>query len=243
MTAIVIDTETTGFDEPDVIELAHTEPMLAPIFVDSISASVVRFKPRKAIAYGALATHHIFEDELGSAEPWTGSWLPPAGTEYLIGHHIDYDWKAIGSPDIKRICMLALARRHWPDIDSHNLSAMIYATAPRCDWDELREIMRFAHGAGVDVSLTYRLLKIIVANLGVKTWEQLWQASETARIPLRLTFGKYGPHEAWAKSTGQKGMLCAEVRRSDPGYWSWLMSKCDQVRDDPYLRKALGGAT
>ena len=115
-TATILDVETTGIDEPDVIELAWMGPIHAFTPPDQ-SIEQRRFKPRKPIALGAMAAHHIFDEELASEPEWSGSWMPPG--EYLIGHNCDYDWKAIGSPPMKRICTLALSRRLWPDLDSH----------------------------------------------------------------------------------------------------------------------------
>ena len=45
----------------------------------------------------------------------------PEGIEYLVGHNVDYDWKVIGQPEIKRICMLALCRSFFPALDSHSI--------------------------------------------------------------------------------------------------------------------------
>lgn len=227
-TAIIIDTETTGFEEPDVIELAHTEPMANPN--ESPVVHCMRFKPRKAITYGALSTHHIFETELTDYEPWTGAWTPPDGVIYLIGHNIDFDWKAIGSPEVKRICTLALARSYWPEVDSHSLGAMIYATAAEADRYELRDILQFSHNADTDVRLTYRLLTVILTKLQCATWEELWQLSETARVPTRFTFGKF------------KGKIISDIRRADRSYIDWCLRQ-DFTREDPYLRKALTGAS
>jgi exodeoxyribonuclease X len=232
--ATLIDCETTGFDEPDVIELAWMGPIHAFTPPDQ-AIECRRFKPRKPITLGALAVHHILDEELAEEREWPGSWMPPG--EYLIGHNVDFDWQAIGSPSLKRICTLALARRLWPDIDSHSLGALTYHFTPR---EEARVLLQDAHGAATDVDLCCRVLcQILKAMPLVQSWERLWDASERARVPLRMSFGKYGPHEAWAKTTGEKGMLCKEVKNYDPGYWEWLMRKCDQVQEDPYLRKAL----
>lgn len=225
-TAIIIDTETTGFDEPDVIELAHTEPMTNPN--ESPAVHCMRFKPRKAITYGAMSTHHIFESELADCAPWIGPWVPPNGVTYLIGHNIDFDWKAIGSPDVKRICTLALARTHWPEVDSHSLGAMIYATATSGERYELRDSLKFSHSSDTDVRLTCRLVTVILAKLECATWEELWQLSETARVPTRFTFGKF------------KGKLISDIRRADRSYIDWCLRQ-DFTREDPYLRKALTG--
>lgn len=241
MAAVIIDTETTGIDEPDVIQLAWL-PLL-PVFTgapetlkdENAGVTLNRYRPRKQISLGALAIHHILEQET----PWQGTWSPPAGTQYLIGHKVDFDWGAIGSPDIKRICTLALARRLWPDIDSHSIGALIYHLYPR---REARELLRGAHDAAIDADLCYRVLLAELQMMPlIVSWDRLWEASERARIPTHMTFGKYGPYEAWAKANGGP-MKCADVRVRDSDYHWWLMNKCDQVRDDPYLRKALTGA-
>lgn len=245
MTAVILDVETTGIDEPDVIQLAWA-PLL-PVFsgapetlmAPSAGVSLNRYRPRKPISLGAMATHHILDEELEQETPWEGTWSPPAATQYLVAHNIDFDWKAIGSPDIKRICTLALARRLWPDIDSHSLGALIYHLYPR---REAREMLRGAHDAVIDADLCYRVLLAELSLMPlIVSWDRLWEASEKARIPTHMTFGKYGPYEAWAKANGGP-MKCADVRRLDPGYHDWLFTKCDQVREDPYLRKALSGA-
>lgn len=234
--ALILDTETTGVEEPDVVELAFAGPLHA-FSPPELVIERMRFKPRKPITLGALATHHILDEELEHEELWPGTWAPPEGTDYLIGHNVDFDWKAIGSPPVKRICTLALSRRLWPNVDSHSLGALTYHFA--VDRRVAREELRKAHGAGFDVELCLRLLTAILAAMPkIQSWERLWDASEKARIPTHMTFGKYGPHEAWAKVNGGP-MRCDDVRRNDPGYWSWLRDKCDQVRDDEYLRRAL----
>jgi exodeoxyribonuclease X len=185
-----------------------------------------------------MAMHHIIDEDLAYEREWDDSWTLPAGTEYLIGHNVDYDWKAIGSPPVKRICTLAFSRSLWPALDSHSLGAMTYHLTER---HTARTLLREAHDASRDVELCCKILVEVFKQLPhVTSWEALWQASEAARVPLRLTFGKYGPHEAWAKATGEKGMLCAKVKDYDRGYWNWLITKCDQVTEDPYLQRALG---
>lgn len=235
-TALLIDTETTGIDEPDVIELAWMGPLHA-FSPPTQPVQCQRFKPRKPITLGALATHHILDEELAQEPEWSGTWSPPA--DYMIGHKVDFDWEAIGKPDnVKRICTLALARRLWPDLDSHSLAALTYHFTDR---HEARELLKSAHGAATDVELCCRVLgQILRAMPKIASWDRLWDASERARVPTHMTFGKFGPDEAWAKANGGP-MPCADVRRLDPSYYSWLMNKCDQVRDDPYYQKALRG--
>jgi exodeoxyribonuclease X len=236
--ATIFDTETTSIDEPEVIELAWTGPLQALPPPDQ-SIERVRFRPTKPIELGALSTHHILDEELQGEPVWQiGAWTPPLQTEYLIGHNVDFDWKAIGSPPhYKRICTLALSRRLWPEADSHSLAAMIYFHC--IERRVAREELKAAHGAAADVEFCCRLLGNILGRLpGVTSWAELYEESERARIPTHMSFGKYGPYEAWAKINGGP-MRCADVQRLDRGYWHWLLERCDQVRDDPYLRKAL----
>lgn len=237
--AIIIDTETTGLDAPEVLQLAATHPMATPFDMPVLQSMF--FQVTKRIDYGAMATHHRIPEDLVGCDLWPGKWDIPAGVSYVVGHNIDFDWQAIGSPNVQRICTLALAlaRAYFEDIDSYTLGAMTYATMPAA---EARQLLRDAHDAARDVDLCWRLLHRIIDRCGAKTWPDLHAASEIARMPVRMTFGKYGPHEDWAKRNGGKGMLCREVRQRDPGYFSWLMRSCDQVTKDPYLRKALTGA-
>ena len=241
MRARIIDTETTDAEDPRPIEIGESEPFEDPgrrIFEDqSLTCKVSRWNPMKPINYGAMAVHHITDAMVADCPPWTDYKLTDC--EYIIGHNIDFDWNAIGKPDVKRICTLALAQHLWPTADSHALGAMLYML----DAEYAKEWVPKAHSAGHDVVLCGRLLTFIMGTVGavrIQTMEDLWQWSERARIPEFMSFGKYGPNEDWAKNNGGP-MRCSEVRRRDNGYWNWLMNKCDQVRDNPYLKKALTG--
>ncbi len=212
---IIFDTEATGIKEPVLIEAAWVElASLEPFAVTNPFEQ--RYNPGKPISLGALATHHIMDEELVDCSP-AASFTLPSDVEFVIGHNVDFDWEVIGKPDIKRICTLALARKVWPDLDSHNQSALLYhlerATA--------REQLRNAHSALTDVGICAAILKHLCQQLGVKTIEALYAESEIARIPTTMPFGKH------------KGMLLADVPKD---YKKWLLSQQDI---DPFLRKAL----
>jgi exodeoxyribonuclease X len=156
------------------------------------------------------------DEELIECLP-SSSFSLPDDCEYMIGHNVDFDWSAIGSPDIKRVCTLALSRRLWPDLDSHNQSALLYYL----ERASARELLKNAHSAGADVMICSLILGHICRQLGVGTVEDLWKESELARIPKVMPFGKH------------KGQLLKDVP-SD--YRDWLLNQTDI---DPYLRKAL----
>lgn len=212
---IIFDTEATGIKEPVLIEAAWLElESLDPFSAENPFSQ--RYNPGKPITLGALATHHIMDEELVDCPP-ASSFSLPSDVEYLIGHNVDFDWEIIGKPEVKRICTLALARKLWPDLDSHNQSALLYYL----DRNTAREQLRNAHSALTDVGICAVILDRICQKLSIKTIEDLYIESEKARIPTTMPFGKH------------KGLLLADLP-SD--YKQWLLGQGDI---DFYLRKAL----
>ena len=221
MTAYIFDSETTGLNEPHLIEAAWLK--LKDISSLTVTADFLqRYKPGKPIELSALATSHILDEELDGCEPYNTFTLPE-DVEYLIGHNVDYDWRVIGEPDVKRICTRALSSKLWPAADSHTQSAMIYLHYRT----EATGLLRNAHAALDDVKncrlLLVKILDTLAVNLGrpVSGWEELWEISDDARIPTVIAFGKH------------RGMAIVDLP-SD--YKRWLLNQSDL---DPYVRKAL----
>ena len=220
MTTYIIDTETTGNVEPQVIELAWTAVDAGLELEITQAVSSKRFKPSRPIELGAMATHHIQMDALLDCPSHETACLPP-DTEYIIGHNVDYDWKALGSPDVKRICTLALAQNLLPTLDTHKLGALIYHFVP----SRARELTRHAHEATTDVELCGLVLEHLLSilekrGLSVGSSERLWQISEAARIPKIMQFGKY------------KG---EPIELVPAGWVTWYLK---QTNTDPYLVRA-----
>lgn len=223
MTTLVLDTETTGHDEPEVIEVGHAQVALnGGVPVDTGAHFERRYKPTKPSLLGALKVHHILDEELGGCEP-SGSFQLPEDTKYLIGQNIDYDWAAIGKPDVRRICTLALARTYYPEMDSHSQVSQVYHFAK--DQREARERIRNAHSALPDVLMCLGNLQYMTQDRlpQYASWEELWQLSEAARVPKVMPFGKH------------RGEPIAAVPAD---YKRWLLRQPDV---DPYLRRALEG--
>lgn len=228
MSAVVLDTETTGITDDDkVIELAYTALMPAPRHladVSEIGVNIFRFSSDRAISLGAMATHHIIDEDLQGFPRFSfpNHDLAAMGIEFVIGHNVDFDWKMIGKPKVKRICTLALARWLWPAADSHSLGAMVYHLSR--DKFRARDMVKGAHSAEADVRM---IVNVLLPEIQIKllpradTWEALWRFSEDARIPTVMTFGKH------------KGTPIAQVP-SD--YKRWLLNQPDV---DPYLAIAL----
>jgi exodeoxyribonuclease X len=223
MTCYIIDTETTGLDKPQVIELGW----LLKAELNSHKSQdvfVQRFRPSKDIELGALATHHIRAHELQDCPDYDTARLPD-DAEYIVGHNVDFDWKVLGQPNVKRICTQAFARSLYPGLGSYKLGALAYYFWP----DLAGTWAKTAHGVHTDILVCEQLLDQILTTLQSKqvevdSFETLWKLCEHARIPEVMTFGKH------------KGMPVADVPK---GYVDWYLKQADP---DPYLVKAFADA-
>lgn len=227
--AAILDTETTGLKEPVPVEVAYID--VSKLFevpyihrnpyhpFDRVFEYRKIFDPLKPIEFGAMATHHITNEYVQGLDPYTAFELP--NVEYLIGHNIDFDCEVIQEcgeqPSPKRICTLAIARYLYPELDSHKLTALLYAL----DLPYAVDHAQHAHSALDDVWMTYHLLKIMLPKTKATNFEELYKFSEMARIPKIITFGKHN---------GQP------IKSLPSDYKQWLLKQNDL---DPYLRKAL----
>ncbi|GAA5558105.1 exodeoxyribonuclease 10 [Acinetobacter schindleri] len=224
MQAIILDTETHTLNgQPIEIAYAPVDILDHKISLDKSRLFDQLYSCDEPISFAAMAVHHILESDL-EGQPHYSSFKLPQETTYIIGHNIDYDIRAlekcgVNSFNIKAICTLALARRVWPDAEAHNISALIYMITRGSD--RAREMIRKAHRADMDIILTANILMHIVHHLKISSIEELYEASEDARIPRTINFGKH------------RGTAIAELPAD---YVQWLLRQEDL---DPYLRKAL----
>lgn len=225
MTTYLLDTETTGVKEPRLVEAAWAEcPSLHMDVIMEVFCQ--RYNPGKPIEFGAMATHHITDENVADCPP-ASEFKLLANCEYLIGHNVDFDYQVALScgpqPAPKRICTLALSRDVWPQLDSHSLFAVAYSLNRQATQDCARQ----AHSAETDLLICAMIVRHLVQQLGVRSWEALWQASEAARVPKAMPFGKH------------RGMPIGDVPRD---YRQWLLRQADV---DPYLvtalKRSLGG--
>jgi exodeoxyribonuclease X len=220
---VILDTETTDRENGEVIELAYG------VAEEPLSRSSVwhfkraRFEPVKTTTFGALAVHHILPSELAGL-PASGtalSHVPPA--RYWVGHNIDFDWMALGSPPgVFRICTLALARKWYPDADSHSLGALIYYLFGATE--QIRDIVKGAHGAVADVRMTQMLFYNLLERTQIETLSGLFSESEDARVPRKWNFGKFAD---------------LPISSADRGYAAWFTKNCKDRPDYPYYIAAL----
>ena len=224
MHAIILDTETHTLNGyPIEVAYAPIQLQQGKISLDKSQIFDQFYQVDEPISYAAMAVHHILESDLIDQPHYTSFRLPEE-TLYIIGHNIDYDIRAIqkcgvDTSHIKAICTLALARLVWPDVEAHNISALIYMISKGSE--KARDMIKKAHRADMDIILPANILMHIVHHLQIDSIEALYAASEDARIPRVMSFGKH------------RGTAIADLPND---YIQWLLRQ-DEL--DPYLRKAL----
>jgi exodeoxyribonuclease X len=232
MSAYIIDTECTDRDNGEVIELAWTKltPMVDLIgSSDEINANLAfadvteqRYRPEKQTTFGALAVHHILPSELEGCPPSASAKLPD-DCAYIIGHNVDFDWRALGCPDVNRICTYAIAQHVWPEADSYSQSALLYMLLGPTALT--RERLRNAHSALTDVHNNALLLsRILHEKTEITTWSALWEFSEDCRIPLKMPITK------------ARGELLTDI---EDGLLNWCLNQGWMPDEHPYLYKGL----
>lgn len=199
---LVLDTETTDVKEPQAVEVAWLE---IDEKLNVINQFEQRYKPSKKISFGAMAIHGITEGDVFGCPPHDSFELPQ-GTEYIIGHNVDFDWRVIGAPSVKRIDTLKVARSQWPGMDSYTLGAMIFYLYGQ----QAKEMVRNAHSALADCHLCLKLLKAAYDRMGKPSFEALHSGSDPSKMPTILEFGKH------------KGMAIGDVPAS---YRRWLLEQ------------------
>lgn len=228
----IFDTETTDRKPPlEILEAAWIrlkaggdllgdEPDVIPEVLAG-DAQVQRFKPTQPSTFGALAIHHILPHELENCPP-SATFALPADCAYLIGHSIDFDWQAAGSPaSVKRICTHAMAQHVYPDASGYSQTALLYMLLGPTEVTRRR--LHGAHSAGVDVQLNAVLLEHLLkdAPTRITRWSELWQFSEECRIPRTCPMKRY------------QGVPLEDL---DGGFIEWCLN---QHWLDPYFRKGL----
>ena len=227
MQAIILETETHTLNgQPIEIAYAPVQINDGKLTLDKTQIFDQLYSVDEPISYAAMAVHHILESELIDQPHYTTFTLP-SDTTYIIGHNIDYDIRAlekcgVDSKNIKAICTLALARLVWPDAEAHNISALIYMITKGSA--KARDMIKKAHRADMDIILTANILMHEIHHLKIQSIEELYQASEDARIPRSINFGKH------------RGTAITDLPAD---YIQWLLRQEDL---DPYLRKAIENA-
>lgn len=231
--AVILEAAMSGKSDPKLVQatwlqLSSLDSILTTMGEIPTSIQSSLYNPGKKIEYGAMGKHHITNAAVKDAPP-ADSFKLPDGTQYLISHNIDAEWHAIGLPNVKRIDTFAIAKKLWPEIDSHQLPALLYFL----DAGLASKFSTQLSESEVRLSSVWHVFNFIVDELRDRRaltdgldetapwFEELWAISEIARSSFRLTFGK---------------MENTPIHEIGPDYKKWLLSQPDL---HPGLRKDL----
>jgi len=221
---MILDTETTGLKNPEIIELAYNyfEGGLLD-FADNVELENCfkyhsYFRPKGPIEIGAVVVHGILPSRVKDAPSIDKLVMPEV--EYVVGHNIDFDMKMLPQCDnVKRICTLAISRLLFPELDSHNQSSMLYHMLGLNE--STLAMLSNAHTAAADVDNCACLLASIVHLTEAETWEELYLFSKQAQVNSRIPFGKH------------KGDKIKDLPRS---YMQWFLK---QPEPTPWIETAM----
>ncbi len=238
--AMIIDFEATDVSkEAEATQLGYRNVFFdengmlwgdpLPLDRDGPYSNYVFCKPDRAISYGAMAVSHILPVDVHGelSHKVVAEMLLPKGEAYIIAHNADYDIQVAANAGVdvsqyKAICTQALARELMPDMDSYSLGALTYFI----NINRGRNHLRNAHNAGYDVTFTLWLLEHLCELGNITSMEQLYLASEEARIPKIMPIGNE-----------HRGKLISDMARNtkDRGFLRWVVKT---ITDRPYLVQA-----
>lgn len=227
----VIDTETTGFKVPESgggicdISIREVDENL-----QEVNHFYSRLDPEYPISASAAGVHGIKDSDVVDCPTWQ-EWIdivleydPLAEPFYLIAHNAKFDegfLKQFIKADYKCVDTLLLARRYYPDAENHKLGTLrVLFDFPDFDIAD-------AHSAGGDTKTLLYLVQQLTADTGL-TLQELCEDAQRKDPITKMSFGKY------------KGQLITEVKKSDPKYIEWVLTKMDNLNDD--LRQAIQAA-
>lgn len=184
MNAIILDTETTGLQDPHATEIAWIE--IDPAFTATGKEFCERFNPQKPIEAGASKVTGIYDKDVAHLPPHSTFTLPD--TTYLIGHNVQYDLKVLRNAGvnlskIKPICTCVLARQFFSELPKFSLGALLAHFYP----NDKATYQNHAHGAYHDVLFTHKVLMALNERIGVNDFETLFLKS----LPTIMPFGKH----------------------------------------------------
>ncbi|MDE9447200.1 exodeoxyribonuclease X [Xenorhabdus bovienii] len=203
----VVDTETCDFDS-GIVEIASIDVMDNVIGYTTQQSHFVN--PQKSISINAMAIHHI-TDEVVTDSPLIDEVIGNyKGADFLVAHNAAFDSRMMPEMDVPFICTLKLAKRLWPEMESHSNQYLRYTLKLDVHVPEGLH----AHRALYDCIVTAALFKRIKDKSGWSDEEML----EISNQPSLLHSFKFGKH---------KGMTFEEVNQLNPSYFAWLLKQPD----------------
>ena len=209
MLYIGCDCETTGVSDKDrIVELAY---VVLDEDLNVIDEGESLIDPEMSIPSGASAVNGITDDMVADA-PTIEQYMTIVKSMPLhyddavfIAHNAAFDFRYLGPwmhEDTKQMCTLRLARRIYPDLDSHKLQALRYSLGLEVPEGD-------AHRAMFDVRMMFNLIARMREDTGLDLAGLLDLSLQPRKIE-KMPFGKY------------KGVAISKVPKD---YITWLLKQ------------------
>lgn len=182
----VIDTETTGIEDPaEMVEIGWTDVRLFPDgWAIERGPHSLLVNPGMPISFPAMAVHHITEHEASfGLSPETALKMALTGADIVCAHNWRFDSRFIRST-LPAICTFKCSRTIWPDLQSHGNGAIRYELG-LCLGDERTQP---SHRAGPDTWVTAHILLKLLETRSV---EDLIHISSNPVLLRKIGFGKH----------------------------------------------------
>ncbi|EOA5628553.1 exodeoxyribonuclease X [Providencia rettgeri] len=212
-----IDTETCDFDS-GIVEIASIDLNDTEINYNSQQSHFVN--PQKPISISAMAIHHI-TDEMVELSPLIEDVIDVyKGADYLVAHNAEFDKRMMPEMGAPFICTLKLARRLWPELESHSNQYLRYALKLDVHVPEGLH----AHRALYDCIVTASLFKRIKDDSGWSDTEML-EITNQPSILHKIGFGKH------------LGMTFEDIYKENPSYFTWYLGQTDKDANVEFTMK------
>jgi len=215
MTVIrVVDTETTGLDDPaEMVEIGWTDVHITAsgqIVIDQDGPRSCLVSPGIAITFGAMATHHITENMVrGGVSPAEARSMVARGADIFCAHNASFDARFVRDHGLPWICTFKAARTLWPNLQSYSNGSIRYERG-LCPHDA-RALP--SHRAGPDTWVTAHILADLLAEVSV---DRLIEIAENPVLQRTIDFGEHA------------GKLWSEVPET---YLHWMLHKSNMPTD------------
>lgn len=208
----VIDTETTSF-EGGVCEIASID-IVDGTLCNPMSDFV---KPPEPITTAAMAVHHITDAMVADALPIDNVIGRYLGASVYVAHNAAFDRPKLPQITGPWICTLKLARKLYPELESHSNQYLRYHFMLDVEVPE----QLHAHRALYDCYVTAALL----LRLNREARFTIAQMREISARPSLLHAMRYGKH---------KGKTFEEIAAKDPGYLRWALENMELDEDQTF---------
>ncbi|WP_293797280.1 exodeoxyribonuclease X [uncultured Pantoea sp.] len=211
----VIDTETTSF-EGGICELASIDIVDGKL-CNPMSDFV---KPPEPITTAAMAVHHITDAMVADAPPIDDVIGRYQGAAVYVAHNAAFDRPKLPQITAPWICTLKLARKLYPELESHSNQFLRYHFMLDVDVPENLHAHRALYDCYVTAALLLRLNRDARFTIA--------QMREITSRPSLLHTMRFGKH---------KGKTFEQIAAVDQGYLRWALANMDLDEDQEFTMK------